>query len=320
MNAREHRVAPQRLLPANAQDFLSETAESLRELYGPAAAREYLENAPGLLRGTLAHPSVRAFAIDGGGGTAHALVLAVLRPPIAQVVYFHVLERHLGRGLEAALLESTVGCLRNESIEGITAEYLPAFPMEVGPTYEALGFIAEPRTLMLASLRAPSLALDAPVSEPIGPREWDDAARILVEAYRSHPGRRLHLEVRDPAQARSFLQTAANGGYGASDSAFTRLLRDAATNEPAGMIIGSRAAPGVGFVLHVAVTPSHQGKGVGRQLVCDLALAFRQAGYDRVALGVTEGNPARRLYERLEFTPVRSLTAWYWWREALADP
>ena len=130
-----HRVEPLRGMPANAHDFLAETAHGLRGLYGAAAADEYLANAPGLLRGTLAHPAVRAFAAEGSDGETQAIVIAVMKPPIAQLVYLHVLERHAGQGAEAALLEQALERLRHEPIEGITAEYLATAPLEVDSTY-----------------------------------------------------------------------------------------------------------------------------------------------------------------------------------------
>jgi len=310
------RIVSMREPPGNMRAFLGETAQGLRALYGSAAADEYLASAPGILEASLAMPNVKAFAAVNGLGEAQALLMAVMKPPIAHIVYLHVLAAHRGQGVEGDLLRHALAHLRDEPLEGIISEYLATQPQDLEATYRDFGFTPESRALMLAPLDAPPLGKESPpLTEPIASQDWEEAAAILAEAYRGHPGRHLHLEVRDEDQAHAFLQTVARGGYGTFDPAFARLYRSNPDAIPEGMIIGSRAAPGIGFVLHVAVHPAAQGKGIGTHLVRELADAFRDAGYDRIGLGVTDGNPARRLYERLGFEPVRNLTAWYWWRK-----
>jgi len=263
------------------------------------------------------HPGVRAYAAVNGSGEAKAIVMAVLKPPIAHVVYLHVLAAYQGQGVEARLLRHALELLTAEPFEGIISEYLTMQPHDLEATYRAFRFTPEPRTLMIAPLDAPALQADStPRTAPVSGQDWKAAARILAEAYRDHPGRHLHLEVRDSHQARSFLDMVARGGYGTFDPSFARLHRPAAGEAPDGMIIGARAAPGIGFVLHVAVMPAAQRHGIGAGLVQDLAQHFREAGFNRIGLGVTDGNPARALYERLGFEPIRRLTAWYWWRDA----
>lgn len=53
------------------------------------------------------------------------------------------------------------------------------------------------------------------------------------------------------------------------------------------------------------VHPSARGLGVGEALVAAAAAWAKASGYDKLFLWVTESNaPARRLYERLGFTPT----------------
>jgi ribosomal protein S18 acetylase RimI-like enzyme len=53
--------------------------------------------------------------------------------------------------------------------------------------------------------------------------------------------------------------------------------------------------------LAVAVAEAHRGAGLGTRLVEELAAAARAAGFARLSLSVDEGNPAVRLYERLDY-------------------
>ncbi|MBO0685316.1 MAG: GNAT family N-acetyltransferase [Candidatus Dormibacteraeota bacterium] len=60
------------------------------------------------------------------------------------------------------------------------------------------------------------------------------------------------------------------------------------------------------WVADVCVEPSWQGKGVGTALLRRAVAACAQLGAPRIGLSVTEGNPARSLYERLGFSQFGS--------------
>jgi ribosomal protein S18 acetylase RimI-like enzyme len=58
------------------------------------------------------------------------------------------------------------------------------------------------------------------------------------------------------------------------------------------------------WVLDLAVAPGGQGRGFGAALLAYAMRGTRQAGLTIVGLTVTDGNPARRLYDRMGFRPV----------------
>jgi GNAT superfamily N-acetyltransferase len=57
------------------------------------------------------------------------------------------------------------------------------------------------------------------------------------------------------------------------------------------------------WVADICVRPAHQGRGIGTALLKRALVACAAMGASRIGLAVTEGNPARTLYERLGFIP-----------------
>jgi ribosomal protein S18 acetylase RimI-like enzyme len=61
------------------------------------------------------------------------------------------------------------------------------------------------------------------------------------------------------------------------------------------------AAVPTSWVLDLAVSPGGQGRGSGAALLAYAIRGTRDAGLTTVGLSVTDGNPARRLYDRMGF-------------------
>jgi GNAT superfamily N-acetyltransferase len=62
------------------------------------------------------------------------------------------------------------------------------------------------------------------------------------------------------------------------------------------------------WIPEIFVVSGYQGHGLGARLIGHAAHACAQDGYQRLGLTVTEGNPARHLYERFGFAQFR--TTW----------
>jgi GNAT superfamily N-acetyltransferase len=58
--------------------------------------------------------------------------------------------------------------------------------------------------------------------------------------------------------------------------------------------------------LAVAVHEDHRGRGIGAQLMTELARIAQDAGFKRLSLSVDTHNPARRLYARLGYREIHS--------------
>ena len=80
-----------------------------------------------------------------------------------------------------------------------------------------------------------------------------------------------------------------------------------------GLSLGSLVAPEVGHITQICVAPSHQGQGIGYELLRRSLTAFATQGCQTVSLTVTsENTSALRLYERMGFQPMRDFSAYVW--------
>lgn len=64
-------------------------------------------------------------------------------------------------------------------------------------------------------------------------------------------------------------------------------------------------------LLLLAVTPNHQGRGIGRLLLGEFVEQARRAGASRVHLEVRDGNPAVEMYRRAGFEPAGRRKKYY---------
>lgn len=301
-------------LPANADEFIVEIASALGNVYGPKAAEQYERVGERMLRRAIEHPLVDAFAHCAWDRRASGLVLGVRRKDIAQISMIHVLQRSTGQEIERELLQRAVDAYRLEGTRAILSESLILCDIDADAIHDSLGFVQTPRFLMASPLDSETLTVEEPVMSQ--PATEDDEAKIgalIADGYRGHGGRTIHYEVQDRSTATDFVHMAREGSYGPANRRYCRLLQ--VEGQPCGAIVGCEVAPDTGFVLQVVIAPFLRGQGLGSRLVRELAAEFRASGLERVALGVTAQNPARRIYQRLGFEDILSLNAYSWWRE-----
>lgn len=296
--------------PPGFDAAVAEMGEGLGALYGPAAEREYALSAPLHFRSALGHPSVYAYGtfLDGEL-TGFAVIL--FRSGVARLVLGHIRRPWHGTGQERALVAGALEGVRGAGALRLLAEFVPFGPFDDG-VFRDLGLRRAERAVMLADTavvadHAPSF--DA--TEPFRSEDVGAMARVLTDAYADHPGRWLHPEAAAEEAAREFIEAAASGAYGEAPAGVIRVAREG--GRVVGICIGAKAAAGAGFVLHAAVVPDRQGRGLGAALVGAVAAAFAGEGYGRIGLGVTVGNPAERLYRRLGFETVRTIGAYAGW-------
>jgi ribosomal protein S18 acetylase RimI-like enzyme len=88
-----------------------------------------------------------------------------------------------------------------------------------------------------------------------------------------------------------------------------------AAGKASGFILSSRISPTSAMIPQISIAPSHQGRGLGRQLINHAFERMRSAGFRTVRLTVTRSN--RRAYDwyrRIGFQPLRTFGAYVWLR------
>ena len=311
-------VQPLQALPENMDAFVEEVARGIRDLYGAPAEHQYRTLARRSLVATLKHPSVWACGVCEGEDTL-AYVLVTIREEAAQVHFMHVLAPYVGQGLESLLFDAAIEAAHRHGVRHILCEMVNFSPFDLKKNAERQGFRHVARSIMLAkSAMVPraSAALGLPM-QTVDPAEWESGARCLVAAYANEPGRDLHIEVHDRHRALAFISRVAAGNYGRTQSSYMLAAMDGPVC--AGLVLGSEVSPDTGFVLQVVVDPAYRGQGIASRLLGRLCATFADGGKVQVGLGVTNDNPARRLYERLGFHVVHPIDAYVWWADQTSD-
>lgn len=302
-------------LPANAGEFLRESAAAMGELYGAQAAEYYLAHARANLEASVGHAMVYALGAFEGNH-AVGMLMAVQRSPAVHMSYVHVLKSREGRAIEDRLVEQALADLQRKPVDHILCEYVPVNRMDLSATFAAHEFAQVPRLMMIAALDAPELPAVEEIHPTSNPKDWDEVARCLLDAYRGDPGRRLHIEMTDDRLASAFISRVAAGGFGRFRPEYITAVMD--DGRCLGAAVGCEVAPDTGFILQVGVRAESRGAGMGAALVRSLLAAFRANGLRRAALGVTADNPARMLYERLGFRVRKPVDTFVWWRSGCA--
>lgn len=304
-------INPLRDLPKNFNELVKEIAAGVTALYGTEAGEDYLLKAPRVFRATLAHPQIQALVCEDGGAAA-GFLLATLRSNFAEISFVHVLRACRGQGVEIVLIREAVERLRAQGAIGIVCDFAPVASLDLEGAFSDLYFDRIERQLMSIPLTAPSLMAEAvPPTVAYNVEHWPEVAMCIVDAYKDHPGRTLHNEVRNPENAMDFVLRVAAGGYGAVSPGYQRAVFSRERCE--GALLGCQVAPLSGFVLQIAVHRRAQKKGLGTALIRDFARALRSAGLEQMVLGVTLSNPARQWYEHLGFRVLQRTQAYAWW-------
>lgn len=144
----------------------------------------------------------------------------------------------------------------------------------------------------------------------------DDAARLIAASYRGHIDSHINDQYRSPAGARRFLANIVQyPGCGSFFAPASFLAWDQAQRTLCGISLSSLVAPEVGHITQICVAPSHQGRGIGYELLRRSLAALAGCGCRKASLTVTSANAAAiRLYQRVGFQTRRDFAAYVWER------
>jgi GNAT superfamily N-acetyltransferase len=174
-----------------------------------------------------------------------------------------------------------------------------------------------PRGFLEAAVTAGSLPPREPVGATIFP--WavnlsEETARLIAFSYRGHVDSLINDQYRSPAGALRFLANIVQfPGCGVFYAPASFAARDRGNGALCGVSLASMVAPDVGHITQLCVAPSHQGRGVGYELLRRSLDALALHGCRSASLTVTTDNlAALRLYESLGFRSRRDFAAFVW--------
>lgn len=149
---------------------------------------------------------------------------------------------------------------------------------------------------------------------PWTPSRRDETARLIATAYRGHVDNDFSEQSRSPEGAQRFLTSIVQyPGCGTFFEPASFAAIDASTGVLQAIVLVSLVADKVGHITQVCVAPSHQGTGLGYELVRRSLLALAAHGCRSASLTVTTANQAAvRLYEQMGFINRREFAAHVW--------
>jgi len=141
-----------------------------------------------------------------------------------------------------------------------------------------------------------------------------ESARLIASAYREHIDSQINDQYRSPAGAQRFLTNIVQfPGCGIFFAPGSCVAVDALTGMLCGVCLSSKVSHDVGHITQVCVAPSHQGTGLGYEMMRRSLLALAEHGCRSVTLTVTAANQAAlRVYESMGFTRRRAFAAHIW--------
>ncbi len=286
-------------------DFLGEAArlwgESMAEMARPV--RDF------------AHSGEASGWVLSEKGKPLGLILTSRRNENGRIQFLHALANDRGPALVAGLLRKAVGDFRQEGARYIACENpFIRYHDTIEQTFGELGFQAIRRMIMVAQLGEKPVEPLPPTGYALVP--WDDGyldnvARIVHTANAGTLDALLYPAMQTVEGVQRMVRSILEGSSGEFDRPASKVaLVDGA---PCGAILFTRMAPTEGFIAEIAVSPAHQGKGLGGAIFSGAVAVAWEQGIRALNLAVTEDNgPALTLYRRLGFVPKEKMTAYIW--------
>jgi ribosomal protein S18 acetylase RimI-like enzyme len=228
----------------------------------------------------------------------------------------YVLRQHRSAGREYALFQSSLDAMwQTPGVHRVESQLLMLMDTGHREVPHKNWFHAFPRFFLEAplSVRLPPRKLPSPIALAPWTEAWQEATgRLIAGAYQNHIDSQINDQYRSPMGARRFLTNIVQ--YPGCGSFFAP-ASFAATSAGAlcGASLASLVAADVGHITQVCVAPSHQGTGLGYELMRRSMESLAGHGCRSVSLTVTGANEsALRLYRNMGFIERRAFSAYVW--------
>jgi ribosomal protein S18 acetylase RimI-like enzyme len=228
--------------------------------------------------------------------------------------------------VEATLLNHLLETLLNSpQLERIETQLLLHPTGRHGSLFRKAGFTIFKRLFMVQSQLALAAAPVGPLPAELELRPWRDedmgaAARLIAEAYTSHPDSLINDQYRSPHGSMRFLNNIVRySGCGVFCPPVSSVLIDRQSRELVAMVLGSRVSAESGHITQLCVHPSQRRRGLARRLLSIAAREFARQGVQEISLTVTQANTdAVLLYLDEGYIVTHSFDAAVWLRPARA--
>lgn len=213
-----------------------------------------------------------------------------------------------------ALLGAAMTDLRRASVpRGVYAE-LPEVPSVVQAAFTQAGFVGVERVIMQNRLHQPAPALVMPDGYRLvtwADDHLDAAASVVYHANVGSVDAMIIPELQTYPGTVRIVELSLQGRYGTFDRQGSALILDA-TGSVVGVTLVTRRHGEMGFTAEICVLPLHRRRGIARALMLHTHQTLLADGLALNTLGVTLGNPARKLYESLGYEPLGSVWTYVW--------
>jgi ribosomal protein S18 acetylase RimI-like enzyme len=215
-------------------------------------------------------------------------------------------------GMAASSLKETKGVIR------IEAQIMPFNDIDLAAAFVPQGFNHYKRTYLDLDLAERRNSMELP---PMGKIiAWnsafvESAAEMNMLSYQNQADAELCEDYRTKAGCESYLRSLIeNPGCGIYMPEASFMALDS-QNSVSGLIICTRISENAAMIPQISIHPSHQGKGLGGNLMHRTLLQLKSMGLSRVVLTATQKNHrAFEWYQRLGFKPRKEFGAFVWER------
>jgi ribosomal protein S18 acetylase RimI-like enzyme len=190
--------------------------------------------------------------------------------------------------------------------------------------FRAAGFEVFRRLFLVQTLHGRWSPPKADLSDGLEMRAWREAdlapaARLIGEAYRSHPDSLINDQYRTIHGSMRFLNNIVHyAGCGNFSAQASHIIVERGSRELVALVLGSRVSGQSGHLTQVCVHPAYRRRGLARLLLSQAAFSFMRLGATELSLTVTEANAdAIELYMQEGYVRVHSFDAAVWQRPAM---
>ena len=162
--------------------------------------------------------------------------------------------------------------------------------------FHEAGFRIFQRLFMVLSLAGQWVRPRIEISDDLEVRTWHDedlnpAARLIADAYRSHPDSLINDQYRSIYGSLRFLHNIVRyAGCGVFSPITSHVVVERTSRELVALVLGSRVSPQSGHITQICVRPEYRRKGLARMLLNLAASQFALHGATEVSLTVTAAN------------------------------